>query len=338
MRSRAGQAMIELAVFGTFMLFGLALLVRFGLQQYHSLQTQQEAFRLALKEAYETRAYNGQPSSRPPAGTERPALSPGNASQVLLVRDVYIPDPTNPFGTGSHIASPSSATVQWGTDGTEFSPKDDAALGKTVFQINDRREVMHNARFHDEGTFAYGGVLPNRLCAYYRAYGTNPVVEVLASDGSVIEADIGYNFCDLGGAAIIQLKQVGGRTPVAVRVRLIDSCRADIISAVTCKDQCDKIATEALLTPPAYCSLPPISPFDDTKGQGLDLLNSVSTHHANNQLHLTESAIGTQSTTIINESTINARMIKTNRHVQPADIDVSTTTTRQREKTWSTPW
>ncbi len=141
--------MIELAVFGTFMLFGLALLVRFGLQQYHSLQTQQEVFRLTLREAYETRAYNGQPGHRPPAGTERPELSPGNSGSVLLVRDVYIPDPSNPFGTGNHAASVSASSVQWGTDGAEFSPKDDNSLGQSVLQINGTRMALNHSRFHE---------------------------------------------------------------------------------------------------------------------------------------------------------------------------------------------
>lgn len=337
-RTARGQAMVEVAIFGTFLLFGLSLLVRFGLQQYHSLQTQQEAFRYALKEAYETRAYNGQPGSRPPAGAERPELAADNSSQTLLVKDVYVPDPSDPFGTGQHLASVSSGAVQWGTDRAEFlNPLDDDGLPRVVAQINDKRVALHPARFRHPAIelFYTDPFLSQKLCQYQRAY-RSLIVEVLDGTGTPIrDAAVGLQFCDLGGGALIQLPD-GAPPAVKVRIRIIDLCAGDIISPQSCAEQCNRLADEGL-TQPSYCSMPPVSPLD-LSPQGLDLLNTVRTHQATNKLRLQETPTALQSHTIINESTTTKRTIKTNRFTHPADMDATTTAVRQRDQQWNTKW
>lgn len=325
-----GQAMLELAVFGTFMMFGLALIVRFGLQQYFANAASQDAMRLALKEAYDSRAYAGQPYFRPPSSAVRPQAAPGNVGQVLLVKDVYIPDPSDAFGTSGHSSAVSSASVTWGTDRADLDPTTDDELSKPVFQVNDKRLTVYGARFQD-ATFVYNpATASNVLCRYARAYASSLVVEFYDGAGGWVEADVGLQYCALGGGALISFKKPGATRMV---IRVIDNCAGDIVDAETCRDQCQSVRVEGLPVP-GYCSRAPISPFTDAPA-GLDLLNTTRTHRTNNVLNLKENNIRTESDTTVDETTTIKREIHTS---GGGSIDATTTPRRQRHYNWNTKW
>ncbi|MBI2495483.1 MAG: hypothetical protein HYY59_02095 [Candidatus Omnitrophica bacterium] len=83
-----GQALVELAVFGSVLLLLLGVLLNYGLNAEYNQQAMMEAFRRAL------------------------SLAPGpGKSSVTVIRDRYIPNPSNPFALGSVYPVAVSARV-----------------------------------------------------------------------------------------------------------------------------------------------------------------------------------------------------------------------------------
>ncbi len=130
-----GQAMIELAIFGTFLLLGLAVIVRFGTVAGHQQRLSQLTFRKSLKRAADTWCYQGLAELRGapkknPDGTfydcTKDGRSPLNQSTVFLVRDLAVPDPTNIFTSGAREEFGWLSSVTWGNDGGEFEMSRDA--------------------------------------------------------------------------------------------------------------------------------------------------------------------------------------------------------------------
>lgn len=349
----SAQAMMELAIFGTFLLFGLVLITRFGMGFYNSLKTSQEAFRLALKTAYDTRAYDGVPSTRPAKGTERAELLPGNQGSVILVKDVFLPDPSNPFATGTPTPLVSSAAVTWGTDSAEFVAADTVGntdLPKTLIKANNKEFWLLSTRFHDED-WPYSGDIGTLLCDYEDAYG-ELIVDFLDAGGSELTkptADL--TTCLKTGVAKIELK---GSTPTTVRIHIIDSCRADVIDPSECHAQCERIKTyqpplrSYALPVPAYCGVPPISNEDEDPPLGLDYGNFVRTHTVNNRMKRTEDTLRIKNDTTISETVTVNRKIRTNPNVTPdypvsrdsqtTYIDATSSASRTRSQQWNTKW
>lgn len=363
-RSQAGQAMIELAIFGTFLLFALVLIVRFGMTFYSQLQTTQEAFRLALKQAYETRAYDGVPgergSLRDPDGPgplgPGAHFSPTNQGQVVLVRDRYIPDPSNAFAAGVPIQTVGAGTVVWGSDSAEFEPHPDYKLPELLAQVNDTALPLQMARFRTE-VLPFGPGLAAQLCLYDKVYGTL-FVDFLDSEGQEIEGKVDFKPCPTSGQATITIKRPerdpeGPGTPEPedpplARLEIVDTCMGDFLDLKKCTQQCKDIQANALWVP-IYCNLPPIKPFDPAVRQGLDLANFTRTHTVNNSLRRREDRDKVQAETTVNETTRVGRKIWTNQMVTPRSrtqqdergrpyIDATTSVSRTRRHTWTTNW
>ncbi|MBU3934115.1 MAG: pilus assembly protein [Candidatus Omnitrophica bacterium] len=84
---KKGQAILELAVFGSILIMLLGVLVSYGLKYNFQQQVMQEAFRKAL------------------------GVTAVRHSTYVLIKDRHIPDPSNPFGIGAVVPAMSSASV-----------------------------------------------------------------------------------------------------------------------------------------------------------------------------------------------------------------------------------
>ena len=94
-RRRSGQALLELAIFGSLILFLLGALVSYGLRYNFQQQAQMQAFRKAQELASQL------DNSGDPYGS----------ATYALIRDRHIPDPSHPFGVGQVSPVMASASV-----------------------------------------------------------------------------------------------------------------------------------------------------------------------------------------------------------------------------------
>lgn len=92
--NQKGQAILELATFGSVVLFCLALLIHFGLQMNYQQNVQMQAFRKALKLAY----YKQGPNSQ--AG-------------LMMMKDKPAVDPRDRWGFADRVSVGANASVTW---------------------------------------------------------------------------------------------------------------------------------------------------------------------------------------------------------------------------------
>jgi len=119
--TKSGQALLELAVFGSLVLLLLGTLIVYGLRYDFQQQAQMEVFRKALEMSYQLDSDN---------------QVVGSASYTL-VKDRHIPDPSNPFGVGQVTPVIASASVSrdYRMDAT---PDDYEGLPKMTVQFQGR--------------------------------------------------------------------------------------------------------------------------------------------------------------------------------------------------------
>jgi hypothetical protein len=339
--------MMELAVFGTFLLFALALIVRFGLSAYYAQQVNQESFRHALRAAYETRAY-GDPATDEVTIKERPSstlcdptddpdcrFSPANLGQVTLVRDLYIPDSSNTFATGFHTTMAGGGSIVWGTDRSEYEPADIANgsdLPELIHRINGQDFIVLTSRFRVE-ELSSSSDLETVLCDYNEVYGT-VFVDKPGGEGLTVD----FNTCGTKGQA-----KITGDAPSTVRLEIVDGCLGDVIDPQGCQEQCDLIVEKGLPVPD-YCGN---LPAPDVR-QGLDFGNFTRTHDVVNAMNRLEDDVAVEANTSINETTTFTRKIRTNPNVTPdlpvledddgPFIDATTLVQRIRSHDWTTAW
>ena len=85
---KKGQAILELALFGSILIILLGVLINYGMRYNFQQQVMQQAFRKALGLAAARRS-----------------------ATYVLIKDRHIPDPSNPFGVGSLTPVSSTASV-----------------------------------------------------------------------------------------------------------------------------------------------------------------------------------------------------------------------------------
>lgn len=98
-RDSRGQALIELAVFGTIFLLILGAMITYGLNYNYNQEAQMKAFRTALKIAS---------SETPGTQADEPGRKDGS---YMVLQERHIPDPMNPHGAGSAVTVMASASV-----------------------------------------------------------------------------------------------------------------------------------------------------------------------------------------------------------------------------------
>jgi hypothetical protein len=92
--AKRGQALVELAIFGSILLFCVTVMIQYALEGSYSQQVQMEAFRRAQKLAY----YKS---------------GPGSASAVTLIKDKPIPDLRDQWGFAERSPVMGSGSVAW---------------------------------------------------------------------------------------------------------------------------------------------------------------------------------------------------------------------------------
>ncbi|MCX5701734.1 MAG: hypothetical protein NTW64_01985 [Candidatus Omnitrophica bacterium] len=88
------QALVELAIFGSILLFCVAILIQYALEGGYLQQVQMEAFRKALKLAY----YKSGPT---------------DSSSLVLIKDKPIPDPRDQWGFAERYPIIGSGSAVW---------------------------------------------------------------------------------------------------------------------------------------------------------------------------------------------------------------------------------
>ena len=94
MINQKGQSLVELATFGTILLFCLAMLLQYGMQANYQQNLQMQAFRKTMKAAY----YKSGPAA---------------AVSLSMTKDKAIPDPRDSWGFGERRPIGAGASVTW---------------------------------------------------------------------------------------------------------------------------------------------------------------------------------------------------------------------------------
>lgn len=147
--SLTGQALLELAIFGSILIMLLGIILNYGLRFNFEQKTQMSAFRKALEMSAND--------------------ATGNQGNLTLVTDKHIPNPSNPFAVGSVMPFMSSANVVRNYKMQETADTPDE-LPQTTFQIQDRQYTYKTAGFRDE-------TITSGLDKYKEIYGDSNVWE-----------------------------------------------------------------------------------------------------------------------------------------------------------------
>lgn len=122
------QALVELAVLGSFLIMLLGVLVSYGLRYINQQKTAHHAFREAV-------ALASEPNS-------------GSASYTLI-SDKMIPDPSNPFALGTVVPAVASASITRNPD-LSLTADSSSELPRMTIKINDWEKSYTTAGFRQE--------------------------------------------------------------------------------------------------------------------------------------------------------------------------------------------
>jgi len=114
-----GQALLELALFGAFLIMLLGVLVNYGLNYYFQMKVKADAFRNSMAQAANSSQNNS-----------------SSSVSTIYISDKYIPDPSHPFGIGYTVPISSSAPgitrnpdLRIGPDNVNELPKTQIFIG-----------------------------------------------------------------------------------------------------------------------------------------------------------------------------------------------------------------
>ncbi len=240
---KRGQAMIELAVFGSLTMFTMAFMIRYGLQYNYSQVTQQETFRLALARAHE--AY------------------PLQQASVFLIRDRRMVDPTSPFVNSERQTFLGVSSVSLSNKGAVLGVETDSEIPVQHVIFNDRDQPLklRLADFRDEPN-----ILRSRICAYVSVLGRAAVQIIDPRDGvTSLRYQCPTRFNNP------KINNDPGNATLYFTLRILDQCVGDIMEPTSCKLTCDALKN-AFLRQPAYCTNGSIPPSSTQMGVDLDHL------------------------------------------------------------------
>lgn len=209
----AGQALVELGIFGSLLILLLGVLINYGLEADYRQFAAMEAFRGALREAAQP-ANPTNPACADPLSID--CVTRGGGS-MTVVRDRHIPDPSDPFTIGSAIPIVASADVLRTPD-VDATPDVVYALPRTQVVIQQQQSPQRDV-FVDCPTPGVGCTT-----AGFR--------------GELIPADSLDRYREIyGGANVEDLGLVGNRRQVLI----VDDCEGEIISFEGCVMQAGQI-------------------------------------------------------------------------------------------------
>ena len=338
-----GQALLELAVFGSLLLMVLSYLVGNILSADYQQQAKTEAFRRALASSAAS------PVNNAPTSTSH-----------LLIQDRHIPDPSNPFGLGSISPVTGQAGITRNYQ-LQVSAENNTELPQLAIQISGAtgcpggRETFQGAQRTCNYTlagFRTEAAPQTSLDRYRFVYGGTNVCNKPECGG-------GNTVCIEFGPPEINPETGMEETSCinyAQTLRIIDPCGGQIMSYDDCKRQarqitdsgaCTQACTKAGMADCAtMCSQPMTVPWY-AQGGVLDALftgsgivsmgvqpGTTQVVADNNQLAKQEDAGGITSTATIDRTATTTRSIATvggTGTVESQRTDQSTTS-------WSTPW
>lgn len=219
-----GQALLELAVFGSLMIFALGALVKFGLNADFSQQAAMASFRQALNSA-----------------TEAPLDGKPTSVSHLHMSDRHIPNPANPFAIGS--VSPTSAQAPSMTRNyqTQEAGTTVEELPRLTMDLKGAKcpgSVLSPAGSNPPCDYTTAGfrternVHPDSLDRYVEIYNRSAVcdrAECGGGDGECVRTEVD--------------EQTGEERCVefAKNLKIIDRCEGEIISLDGCIQQARQI-------------------------------------------------------------------------------------------------
>jgi len=127
-----GQAILELAIFGSILIMLLGILINYGLRYNYQQQVMQQAFRKAL-------------ASAAVSMNDHTSISVAHA----VVEDKHIPNPADPFAVGSVLPSSSGASVTRNYKLME-TPDYEDELPSAVINVQGKSVSFKSAGFRGE--------------------------------------------------------------------------------------------------------------------------------------------------------------------------------------------
>ena len=204
-KTQRGQALLELAVFGSILLMLIGILVNYGLRYNFQQQVMQQAFRKALKSAAKADR-DGEPSS----------------TTHILIRDRHVPNPAGPFTVGSIIPVSASASVIRNYHMQDNVPQDYAELPQVTIDSNGQEASFKTAGFRDEYNVA-----EDAIKKYNEIYGSANVRET--GGGECLEYEMNPS---TGEEECVRASK---------NLRIIDSCAGEIVDYNAAVRQCRQI-------------------------------------------------------------------------------------------------
>lgn len=342
--NKKGQAILELAVFGSVLIMLLGVLVNYGLKYNFQQQTMQQAFRKALGVAAE-------PLSD--------GLPRGSATYILI-KDRHIPNPSNPFGVGSVVAVSSSASVvrdyrmhQTADKADELSRMDIEIQGQT----ESFKGSFKTAAFRDEHSVplpelgykenedgdlekedAYN--YKDEQSKYEYIYGSKDMGWWVLGDGECA--------CETESVTDPTTGEVTETCPCPSKnIRIIDNCAGEIMNYETVQLRCKKIR-QAGIRLPWYCNeTEALFAFSNSDKPGMGLQADYAQDTAiDNTLRKQESAsdvyttdtldwqVDTQRTIVYNDAVDASGVSREITNVKP--VDVTSTVSQEKTYEWET--
>jgi len=354
-----GQAILELAIFGTILIMLLGILVNYGLRYSQQQKTMQQAFRKALASAARSMS-QGTPTS----------------VQHVLVRERHIPDPTDAFAFGSVMSASAGSSSPTRTYMLEQTPDTEAELPHLVIDVQGQEFLFKTAAFKEEPDIpvsskdryikVYGEVWG---CTGFDAAGNCTGWRILA------EGEQPNNPENKKEAKIV----ITPDNKIA-RIRFIDSCAGEIVDYDSAVKQCRLIVdseacrTECLRIAGKNCAstcIQPISaPFYCSNAEEVDSTNHrytfpvleqifafakeerkmgiqddyIQTVTQANKLDKKETTADITTTDTLDWQTqskrtlINKTFGETSTSTNKTDIVTSVPANPKRTSSWQTPW
>ena len=360
----AGQALTELAIFGSFLLLLIGYLVSNVLQLDFQQQAKMESFRRAEASA-----------------ASDPTLKTATVSTShLLIKDRHMPNPSDSFGFGGISPSIAQGSVSRSYNLGDV-PEDDLGLPRMAIQINGAASCPPGLRIPEQSDEQGGKVCMYTLAGFRTESGV--------PQGSLDRYRFIYgggNICDepkCGGGDGGCIKEETGEDPETGEpatacieylkiLKIVDPCEGEIISKSDCVRQAAQIvdsgACEAACLKSGSasncattCSEPMLVPWyaqgasKGAEGWVAPALNglfagggvetaglqpaTVQTVVVNNQLDTQEDGGGASSTANINVVATTERKIA---HVSNGGLSLDTITSQKSilvpDESWSTSW
>lgn len=308
-----GQALLELAIFGSILIMLLGVLINYGLKYNSQQQVMQQAFRKVL----------GLAADR------------GSASYTLF-KEQNIPDPSNPFAVGSVIPVTSSASVTRDYS-MDMVPTEAEELSSLVIEMPDSQ-----VRSYKTGAFRDENVLEGDLDKYTDIYGSEGIAWWKIGDGEcgceqecIINPQTGAEICTC---------------PCPTKnIRIIDDCAGEIMNYEKMNLRCAKVKA-AGINEPWYCSkLDTLFAFSDVGEPNMGLQpdyiqnttrdNALTRQENSSSVNTKDTLkwqIATQRTIVFNDSLDDEGVSKGEANLKT--VDVTSTAGQDKTYKWRTGW